>query len=581
MRTRLTILAILCGTPLLPAIGCTGSEDTLEINVSGPKPDQDAGPDPMDAAAPPPDAMPPPPPPPDETAKVFNLTKLQGIEINVEPQYLAQLDNDTQNYVPCQVIFNTKVLDNSGCRKKGGIGSVQPLSGKTGFTVKFNAFVEGQDLYGLTKVNFNNAVQDPSFLNEHLGYEVYRRMDIAAARTAHGMLRFNGKTKGLFVIAESFDKRFLAQSYGEGNEQGNLYEAPAFTDFVTNPMGLELKDEVDEMRSRDDILAASQFIQSSDDATFAAEIGKYIDMDKFITGYAIDAIFDHWDGYSYVIINNYFMYHEPTADRFVFMPHGMDQLFQDINFDVESWPKGRLTQRVRQNPAMDQQFHDELMHVLNTAWDVPSLIARVDQVEAVIKTNTNMDPAALNDVASFNSHIANVRFAIGYRKSLITGQPLNNCGNSVVEPTEFCDDGNTVSGDGCSATCFLENFTKASYLGKTYLFCPSPVIAAQAALECKGYGGTLAVPLNTTENNWVTSTALGVLNQNWWIGLNDEKKEGVYIMPDGQVATFFAWGPGKPDGGTSQNCVLLNAAASGTWNDKACSDQAGAVCIVP
>ena len=31
------------------------------------------------------------------------------------------------------------------------------------------------------------------------------------------------------------------------------------------------------------------------------------------------------------------------------------------------------------------------------------------------------------------------------------------CGNGVVEGTEECDDGNTTSGDGCSATCRLEN----------------------------------------------------------------------------------------------------------------------------
>ena len=30
------------------------------------------------------------------------------------------------------------------------------------------------------------------------------------------------------------------------------------------------------------------------------------------------------------------------------------------------------------------------------------------------------------------------------------------CGNQIVEPGEFCDDGNTVSGDGCSETCETE-----------------------------------------------------------------------------------------------------------------------------
>jgi len=35
--------------------------------------------------------------------------------------------------------------------------------------------------------------------------------------------------------------------------------------------------------------------------------------------------------------------------------------------------------------------------------------------------------------------------------------PPPTCGDGVVEGTEECDDGNTMSGDGCSATCQLEN----------------------------------------------------------------------------------------------------------------------------
>ncbi len=41
-----------------------------------------------------------------------------------------------------------------------------------------------------------------------------------------------------------------------------------------------------------------------------------------------------------------------------------------------------------------------------------------------------------------------------YELSIEVGSPA--CANSLLETGEFCDDGNTVSGDGCSATCGLE-----------------------------------------------------------------------------------------------------------------------------
>jgi cysteine-rich repeat protein len=32
------------------------------------------------------------------------------------------------------------------------------------------------------------------------------------------------------------------------------------------------------------------------------------------------------------------------------------------------------------------------------------------------------------------------------------------CGDGILMPTEQCDDGNTVSGDGCSASCVVEEY---------------------------------------------------------------------------------------------------------------------------
>lgn len=34
---------------------------------------------------------------------------------------------------------------------------------------------------------------------------------------------------------------------------------------------------------------------------------------------------------------------------------------------------------------------------------------------------------------------------------------IEGCGNGILEPGEECDDGNTVDGDGCSSTCEIEN----------------------------------------------------------------------------------------------------------------------------
>lgn len=39
-----------------------------------------------------------------------------------------------------------------------------------------------------------------------------------------------------------------------------------------------------------------------------------------------------------------------------------------------------------------------------------------------------------------------------------------NCGNSIVDPGEQCDDSNLVNGDGCSIKCMNENFCGNGFL---------------------------------------------------------------------------------------------------------------------
>ena len=66
--------------------------------------------------------------------------------------------------------------------------------------------------------------------------------------------------------------------------------------------------------------------------------------------------------------------------------------------------------------------------------------------------------------------VVNLLTQFGLEQNVTVGQPrelcveavkkvqvsVSVCGNGIVETGEQCDDGNTVSGDGCSATCQLE-----------------------------------------------------------------------------------------------------------------------------
>ena len=48
---------------------------------------------------------------------------------------------------------------------------------------------------------------------------------------------------------------------------------------------------------------------------------------------------------------------------------------------------------------------------------------------------------------------------IGNYDLVLSSYPVDVCGNTVVDPGEVCDDGNTNPNDGCSATCAIEAWT--------------------------------------------------------------------------------------------------------------------------
>jgi cysteine-rich repeat protein len=564
---------------------------------------------PPDAAAP--DAAPPDAAPPiDPTLALFDLGRIHRVDLTVAPEHLEQLDVDFEHRVPCTFTFDGLTLPDVGIRQKGGYGSSSNLAGKPGFSVAFDAFVDGQTLHGERKVLLNNAVQDPTFLHEHLGYELYRRSGIPAARTAHAIVSLNGFVYGIYVIKEAIDKRFLERWFGDGSGDGNLYEQPCCGDFVWDPYFIELKDEIEDERSRADLLSLVNVIRDAPDDDFVAQVTGHLDLAGFITGYALDALLVHWDGYSFNT-NNFYLYHDPVSDRLRFIPHGMDQLLQDLGFLVDAWPNGRLAQRVREIPVLDDGWRAAVEGVLGGPWDVAVLQARCEDVAALVDTIDATEDRTAGDVQSFRDHLPWTLEALAQRPGIVREMLARVCGDTVVQAGEQCDDGNLDDGDGCNAACFWEYCgdgvvqialgevcdgwgcrsdctgpatceTAPGPHGDQLLVCPFQITHWEARAECAMQGGTLAVIADATENALAASVAQTLGEQPYWVGIDDEDHEGVWMDGSGVPATYLPWGPGEPNGDVSENCGQLFPWHGWTgWNDAYCGNACGYVCRLP
>jgi hypothetical protein len=249
------------------------------------------------------------------------------------------------------------------------------------------------------------------------------------------VVTINGKVTGIYTVKEAVDKQFLARAFGRANRMGNLYEGQV-KDFVTSPTTIELKNEVEEMRKRDDLIALANLIKQTPDASFETTVSTKLRFDWILTAFAIDVIVSHWDSYWYYI-NNYYVYDNPADGKFVYIPHGMDRLFgapvdffgkpdpmQDpfspidilVKLDPSPQPPGRLGVRILAIPALAAKQRAEVGRVIRQVWDVAKLTARIDQAAKVITSGSSKAAA---DVMLFNQNMPAVRDYLAKRKTYV------------------------------------------------------------------------------------------------------------------------------------------------------------------
>ena len=342
-------------------------------------------------------------------AKVYDTTLLHRIEITIAPQDVSKIVDRNVERIRCTVTFDGVVLKDSGVRQAGGtFNRFVPIEGKPTLSLKFDDFVEGQELHGLEKMVLKDGRQDTGLVSEHMTYEVYRRAGIAAPMTAHAHVTINGIDSGIYVMREPINKDFLTRNFGKDFNDGNIYELNYAPDPMVAPQQIKLKDEVEQKRNRKELVGAADAVQNASAETFASTVSKYLDLDRYITFYAVEAATSNYDGFSFNT-NNAYLYTHPKDGRLIMVPHGADSSFWAIANITKlrtpyQTPRAALARRVQAIPELRQKFSSELARVGSPAvWNKKVLLDRLAQVERVL-ASAPRSARAQADVKKFHDY---------------------------------------------------------------------------------------------------------------------------------------------------------------------------------
>lgn len=274
-------------------------------------------------------------------------------------------------------------LERVSVRKKGGLGSLSRL--RPSLILDLDHNVPDRELLGVSRLTLNNDRSSPSHNRQCMAYELFAQAGLPASRCNLAHVVVNGEDLGTFSNVEPIRKPLLQRLFGD--DSGNLYEGREDGDFT--PDGVERFQIKTNTTSNDrsDLRAVVRALEAPD-AEVVAELEQLIDLDQFRRFWALETLTGNWDSYS-GNTNNFYLYHDPASDKFVFLPWGTDTAFTGgsivdaYNQTLTVYATGALANRLYNLPEERARFRALLGELNDTLWDADALEARLDELAAL------------------------------------------------------------------------------------------------------------------------------------------------------------------------------------------------------
>ena len=342
----------------------------------------------------------------DTSGEVYDPEKFPRFDLDLPQASVTALGQDPETYVRGSLRYGTEVVADIGVRIKGE-GSKRSLEQKAAFKLKFDEFVPKQTFHSLRRMTLNNMVEDPSFLAERLAFHFFRAQKLPAPRCNSALVFVNGQFFGVYANVEAEDKTFLRRWFE--SDAGNLYEEGQVDFEPGNEAAFDLETN-EETNDRSDLVALIAAVGAAKPASFLTDLGAQLDTAHFLAFTAAEAAVNQWDMYAYTVFypNNFRIYREPLAQKFVMLPWGMDMSmkpFRDTgrsHIEVLALARqgdsqngkvtaGRIFQGCLNSPPC-RAAYVEVVKTTATAYEAAGLRALAEKYHAQIAAEVAKDP---------------------------------------------------------------------------------------------------------------------------------------------------------------------------------------------
>ena len=291
--------------------------------------------------------------------------------IELSPASLQSLRVKPRQYVPAIVRVQDTVFKNVGVHLKGS-ATFQPVDQRPSLTLDFGRFSEVQ--LRPRKIHLNNSLDDLTTVKEPLASEVFRQAGLPVPRMAHTAVFLNGRALGVYVLKEGYTEEFADDHFGPGG--GHFYDTEQGHD-VDLPMKRHFGRGAED--GQPDLQRLARAAREPDLEKRWLQLRQALDMDRFLKFMALEIMLGHWDGYC-LARNNFRIYSDPTRERLVFLPTGLDQVFAKADLPWKPEMTGLVAQAVLETPEGRRQYEAQFRALFGRLFDSARLADRAREL---------------------------------------------------------------------------------------------------------------------------------------------------------------------------------------------------------
>lgn len=201
--------------------------------------------------------------------------------------------------------------------------------------IRLDKYVDDQNHNGLFNLVIRSNRSETS-LNEAIALDLLDAAGLASQRAASTAFTVNGGDPKLRLAIELPDDSWMASHF---SSDGLLYKAEATGDYsyrgddptsYVEVFDLEAGGTKDDAADMAPLIAFLDFLNNSDDATFAAELPERLDVDEFVTYLAMMQLIENFDDISGPG-NNSYLYFAPETEQVTIVPWDMNLAFGSMS----------------------------------------------------------------------------------------------------------------------------------------------------------------------------------------------------------------------------------------------------------